>query len=138
MARPEQSSAAHAYARSLLELANENKSAETTGAELGALKTILEGNPSFRMYLTDPAIGTDERHAALSRIFRSNVSPLLYNFLGVLNQKGRLSILSQAIEAYDDLLREQLGKIEVELYVAQKLADTQLESVRQRVSAALK
>jgi F-type H+-transporting ATPase subunit delta len=36
------------------------------------------------------------------------------------------------------MLDEQLGKIEVDVTVAQKLSSEQLEEVRQRVSAALK
>jgi F-type H+-transporting ATPase subunit delta len=66
------------------------------------------------------------------------VSTLLANFLGVVNRKGRLRLLRQIASAYQELLEEQLGKIEVDVIVAEKLSADQIEQVRGRVSAALK
>jgi F-type H+-transporting ATPase subunit delta len=129
---------AQAYAQSLLELANEANVAAQIAQELDGLRQILRDNPSFKLYLSDPGIGADERREAMDRIFRNNVSQLALNFLGVINSHGRLNLLEQIIDSFEDLLEEQLGKIEVDLYVAKKLGPEQLENVRQRVSAALK
>jgi len=129
---------ATAYARSLLELANEQTQAEQIGQELRDLKQIVEENRSFAIFLADPAIGHVERWNMLNRILGGKVSPLMHNFLGVLNQKTRLGVLPQMSEAYDEQLDEQLGKIEVDVTVAQKLTPEQLEEVRKRVSSALK
>jgi F-type H+-transporting ATPase subunit delta len=139
MAKTDHKSAvATAYASSLLQLANEQKTAEPIGQELRDLRQIVEQNPTFGLFLADPAIGNTERWDALNRIFTDKISPLMHNFLGVLNLKNRLGELSQISDAYDDLLDEQLGKIEVDVTVAQKLTPEQLEEVRQRVGTALK
>src|SRR5437764_1501114 len=122
MPRKLKSSAAHSYAQSILELANESKFAEPLAQELNALRQILQENPSFRLYLHDPAVGIIDRQAALDRIFRGKVSTLLFNVLGVLNKKHRLRLLEQIIDTYDELLEEQLGKVEVDVFVAQKLS----------------
>lgn len=127
-----------AYAASLLELANESNQAEAIGEELSAVRQIVLDNRSFHQYLSDPAISSTERGETLKRIFGGKASPLLSNFLGVLNEKGRLGSLVEIADAFDDLLDEQLGKIEVDVTVAQKLTPEQLEEVRKRVSAALK
>ena len=127
-----------AYAQSLLDLANEQNQAEAIGEELAQLREIIEQNPTFGLYLADPAIGHDERAAILKAIFAGKVAPLLWNFIGVLNLKDRLKDLPEMAAAYKDLLDEQLGKIEVDLTVAQKLPDDQFEHVRQQISAALK
>lgn len=129
---------AEAYARSLLELAAEQHTAEPTGDELASLKDILEQNPTFKLFLADPAVSSTERENALSNIFKGKVSPLLFNFIRLANEKGRLSLLPQIIDAYDLLLDEHLGKIEVDVTVAHKLDPAQLEQVRQAVSKALK
>jgi F-type H+-transporting ATPase subunit delta len=126
-----------AYAQSLLELAGEQNQAEPVGEELKRLTEILEKNPTFVAYLSDPGIGHEERAGVLKTLFFGKVSPLMWNFLGVLNLKGRLKGLQNISSAYDDLLDEKLGKIEVDVTVAQKLAPDQLEQVRQRVSQAL-
>jgi F-type H+-transporting ATPase subunit delta len=126
-----------AYAQSLLQLAWDQHIAETIGQELGALKQVLDENPNFRLFLADPAISQAARAKTLDHVFRSQVSPLLYNFLGVMNLKGRLGILPQVIDTYKDLLDKRLGNIEVDVTVAQKLTPDEREIVRDRVSAAI-
>ena len=127
-----------AYAQSLLDLAGEQNEAEAIGEELGQIAEIVEQNPTFAAYLADPGIGHDERARTLQQTFAGKVSPLMWNFMGVLNLKRRLKEIPAIAAAYDDLLDEKLGKIEVDVTVAQKLSPEQLEQVRQRVSQALK
>jgi len=127
-----------AYAQSLLDLANDQKQAEPIGQELSQVRDLVEQNPAFGLYLADPAIGHDARAAMLKELFAGKVAPLLWNFLGVLNLKDRLKDLPEISAAYKDLLDEQLGKIDVDVTVAQKLPDDQFEHVRQQISSALK
>ena len=127
-----------AYARSLLELANEKNQAEAVAREMDDLETIVQSEPSFQMFLANPAIGEVERGQVIEKVFRGRASDLMVNFLQVVNRKGRLGLLRQIGNAYEELLEEQLGKIEVDVFTAQKLTPDQLEQVRKRVSAALK
>ena len=126
-----------AYARSILELANERNQAQEFGQELTAIGELLRQNPSFAHYLADPGIGASERTATLDRLFRGKASPLVMNLMGVLNNRGRLNLLGAVADAYADLLDDQLGNVEVDVTVAKRLDPSQLEQVRQRVSQAL-
>ena len=125
------------YARALLQLANERKEAEAVRGDLNALAEVFKANPKLAVLLADPAVSEASRGSLLQRVFGGRLSPTLMNFLGVLNAKGRLGLLPDMIEAYDDLLEEQLGNVEVDVTVAQRLDAEQLEQVRQRVSQAL-
>ena len=127
-----------AYATSLLELAEEQNQAAPIGEELNLIGEILQQNATFVLFLADPSISQEERAKVLGEVFRGQLSPLLSNFFGVLNLKNRLSLLSQIITAYDDLLDEKYGKIEVDVTTAHQLSAEELEEVRQRVSSALK
>lgn len=127
-----------AYAASLLELATEQKQAEAIGQDLEQLRAIVADNRTFRLYLSDPAISHTERSETLKKVFAGKISPLLNNFLGVLNEKGRLGSLTQVAEEYADLLAEQMGKVDVEVTVPSELSAQQLDDVRKQVSAALK
>jgi F-type H+-transporting ATPase subunit delta len=129
---------ATAYARSLLELGNEQNQAEPIGQELVDLEKVLESDSTFETFLSSPAIGEVERGQVIEKVFRGRVSPLLANFLGVLNRKGRLALLRQIAAAYQELLEDQMGLIEVDVISAQRLTAEQLEEVRKKVSAALK
>ena len=123
---------------SLLELAEEQNQAPQIGEELSQLKEVLEQNPVFVQYLADPGISHEERAGVLKNTFGGQLSQLMSNFIGVLNVKRRLNLLGQIISAYDDLLDEKFGKIEVDVTTAHQLSSEDLENVRQRVSSALK
>jgi F-type H+-transporting ATPase subunit delta len=127
------------YARSLLELANEGQQqAEEIAGELRDIRQIIDSNPNFALYLADPSISTAERGAVIKRIFGGKVAKLLLDFLGVLNEKGRLNLFVEIAGAFGDLLDAQQSKVEVDVTVANRLDDQQLEQVRQSVSKALK
>jgi len=125
------------YARALLELANDEKRADRVGKGMAAIREVLEETPSFAAFLSDPGIGASERTAVLDKVFRGRASPLLMNFLLVLNDKGRLRLLKQIAEAYAAMLDEQSGKVEVDVTVARKLGREQLAEVKEKVSQAL-
>jgi F-type H+-transporting ATPase subunit delta len=133
-----QSGAAVQYARALLELANEQNQAEPVGRELHELGEIIAGNKSLAAFLSDPGISEADRSDLINRVFKGRMSPIIVNVMGVLNSKGRLRRLPNIIEAYQELLDEQLGKIEVDVTVAHKLDPAALEEVRKRISTALK
>lgn len=126
-----------AYARSLLELANERNQADEIGQEMAGIREIVEQQPTFAAFLADPGIAGSERTATLEKVFKGRASPLVWNFLGVVNNHGRMRMLGAIAQAFGDLLDEQRGNVEVDVTVAQKLTADQLEQVRQRVSAAL-
>jgi F-type H+-transporting ATPase subunit delta len=126
------------FATSLLELAEEQNISDSIGQELNQIGEVLEQNPTFVLYLADPSISQDSRAGVLKDTFGDKVSPLLWNFLGVLNLKNRLPLLSQIVSAYNDLMDDKHGKIEVDVTTAHKLSADELEMVKQRVGSALK
>lgn len=128
---------ARAYAQSLLDLANEQKRAEAVGNELAELKKIIDENPGARAVFSNPAISIDERATMLDRVFRKTVSQLLFNALNVMNKHNRLNLLGQVAVAYNDLLDDLLGKVEVDVIVAQKLSPEQLEAAKAKITQAL-
>jgi F-type H+-transporting ATPase subunit delta len=125
------------YAEALLGLAAEQGQADEIGAELHDLNGIFDQFPAFIELLRNPGIGEAERTDALNKVLQGKISPLLWNFIRVLAGHNRLGLLSELDAAYDHLLDERHGRIEVDVTVAQKLTDEQLERVRGRVGQAL-
>lgn len=135
-AKTTRSAAAAAYARALLELANEQKQAEPIAQELGQIRELVETNPSFRAFLRDPGISKTERSRLLESLLKGKVSRLVYNTLAVMNAHGRLALIDDLARAYQKLLDTQLGRLDVDVTVAKKLSAAELENVRQRISQA--
>ncbi len=125
------------YARAMMELAAEQNVAQPVGDELAAIRQVLDSDPAFGAFLSDPAIKRSQRTATLEHIFASTASPLVMDFLRVLDRHGRLSHLAEIAAAYRDLLDEKIGNVEVELTVAQRLSDEDLERVRQQIGSAM-
>ncbi len=125
------------YATSLLELADEQGQLQPVGEELNGVGEVLDGSPTFGEYLADPGISAEAREKVLTDVFAGKLSKLTFNFLGVLNVKGRLKLLREIVAAFDDLMDQKLGKVEVDVTVAQRLSADDLEQVRQKVGKAL-
>src|SRR5438045_1795205 len=95
------------YAKALLDLARD-QSAEI-GQEIEDVRQIVEGNPTFAAFLADPGISHAERGGVLERVFGGKVSGLMWNFLRVLNEHGRLRLIPEIAGAYHEMLDERLG-----------------------------
>ena len=133
-----QSPLAISYADALLQLANESKSAQPIGAELNDIKQLIAENDLFAQLLADPAISTEERGQFLHRVFDGQASTLMMHFLGLVNEKGRLNLLTSIAGAYHDLLDQQQGIVEVDVTVAHQVSSDELDAIRKKVSDALK
>lgn len=131
------STAADSYARALLELANAEQRAQEVGQELAQIREVLDAEPGFDQYVANPSVGPAAREPLLRRAFDGRVSPLTWNFLRLLNQKGRLADFRRIEQSYDELLDKQFGKVEVDVTVAERLDDAALDDVRRAVSEAL-
>jgi len=126
------------YAQALLDLANEGHSASAIGQELRDLRQVIDAAPSLSGLLADPEIGVDQREKLIRTVFQGRVSKLLLDFLLVANKRRRLGLLEEIAGAYDELLDQQQGTVDVDATVAQHLDGRQLETVRRQVGAALK
>lgn len=126
------------YARSLLELADDGGEIEPVANDMGALRQVLGENPGFVAFLRDPGISREERQSVLDKTLSGKATQLVERFLTLMNERNRLGMLGEMVDAFETLLDEKLGKIELDVTVAQKLSDAELEHVRKRVSQALK
>lgn len=128
------------YATSLYELARQAGGPDKVNeiaAELDEILELVRSDRAFREFLASPIIDREARKAALGRIFGNRVTDLTLRFLLVLNENGRLGRLDAVAAAYDHLVQEAFGRVEVDLFTAAPLGADQLESIRGRIRQAL-
>lgn len=128
------------YARSLFELAEAKGGRGMIEGCLGELEDILElarGNPRFGEFLASRVLPVKDRAESLTNIFAGKASDLTVRFLQVLNQKGRLSHLPSIAAAYDQLVQEKFGRVEVDVYTASPISTDELKLIRERLQSAL-
>ena len=129
------------YARSLYELAEAaggRAKVLEVAEELEQCCELARADRSFREFLASPIVDRARRREALRRIFEGRVTDLFLRFLLVVNGKGRLSHLEPIGEAYDRMVHEAFGRIEVDVYTPAQIDAAQVESLKKRIGAALR
>jgi len=128
------------YARSLYELAEaaggRDKIVEIAD-EIEQVCDLARGDRGFREFLGSPIIDRGRRADALRGIFRERVTDLMLRFMLVLNDRRRLGHLEAIGNAYDQLVHEAFGRVEVDLFTPAPLEPAQLDAIKQRIGAAL-
>jgi F-type H+-transporting ATPase subunit delta len=127
---------ARIYARSLFELAESEGGQdviENSYAELEDVVELATEDPRFAEFLTSQILGVNERAKSIDAIFKNRASALTVKFLQVLNEKGRLGHLGAIVTAFDELMQEKFGRIEVDVYTAAPIDQSQLDSIKQRL-----
>ncbi len=132
---------AEVYARSLLELAEAGGGRQTIVAVLGELENLMElarSDRQFSEFLASRVLPMADRARSLGAIFEERLSDLTLRFLQILNQKGRLSHLPPIVAAYDRIVQEKFGRVEVDLYTSAPISPEELRAIRERLQRALK
>lgn len=132
---------ARVYAQSLLELADaaggDEKIVET-GGELSVITEMIRGDAEVAEFLRSPIIDSEKRAEALRRIFEGRVSDLVLRFMLVLNGKGRLGEFGAMTSAFDQLVNERMGRVEVDVMTVDGSLDPeQLAVLGEKVKAKL-
>ena len=132
---------ARVYATSLLELAEaaggDEKIAET-GEQLAAVVEIVHSDPRFAEFLRSPIVKRSSRGDSIRRMLDGQVSDLLLRFLLVLNDKGRLGRLADVSAAFEEILNERFGKVEVDVFTVDgRLDDAQVSLLAEKIRSKL-
>lgn len=132
---------ARIYARSLLELAEAaggRAQVESVQSELEDILEMGRSDARFGEFLSSRVINAADRAASIERIFKGRISDVTLRFLLVVNRKGRTQHLPAISAAYDAMVQEKFGRIEVDVFTAEPLQGDELRAMRERLGAALK
>src|SRR4051794_17277749 len=128
---------ARVYAEALTAAAGPQ--ADAIGDELDELvNDVLAEHPAVERFLASGAVGRKVKASVLDAALKSGTSELVRNFVGVLNQNGRLGLLRAIDAAYKRLRDEAGGRVRVTVTSAVALSDEQVQRLRQTLSAQLK
>ncbi|HMN95863.1 MAG TPA: ATP synthase F1 subunit delta [Phycisphaerales bacterium] len=128
------------YARALFQLAESaggRPKLEEIADELEQLIELIRADRRFGEFVTSPILDRQRRAEALRRILNGRVTDLLLRFVLVLGQKGRLGHIEAIARAYDALMQESFGRVEVDVITAVPVEAAQLESIRALVQGAI-
>ncbi len=118
--------AARRYAKALLDLARAQGMQETVGVELARVAEVL-ADPSLAKMLAVPNLPLKTRKDIAEQLGATlSLQPLMSNFLRVLAENGRLSIVTHIESAYQRLLERALGRVRAKVHAAAPLSEEEL------------
>jgi len=128
------------YAKSLFEMVmakgGQQKIAEI-GDELEQIVEIAKAQPELGEMLANPSITPDARSKSLDKLFKGRVSHETLQFLHVLNAKGRISALTGIVDSLQEVVQDQFGVVEVDVYTAQPASPSDISDLSNRLARAL-
>ena len=118
------------YAKALVELGVEQKSVESYGDELAAVKDVLSQEDLLRQLLDSPTLDLDKKEAMLADLCKAmELSEGMTKFLGLLLDKGRIGYVGQIEENYRRLADELSGILSAKITSAVELDDVQQQAI---------
>ena len=131
---------ANVYARSLFELATDAGGTDKlmeVADELEQICELAREDKKINLFLSSPIVDVKARGKALSAIFTNRITDLTLRFLLVLNNKGRLDRLESIETAFDQLVQEAFGRIEVDVITPVAIDAELIATIKEKISTVL-
>jgi F-type H+-transporting ATPase subunit delta len=126
---------ARVYAEALYNAAAQSEQTEAVKGELNILlEALYQIDGGLALFFESATITPDRKAAVLERVIAPASTPVR-NFLGVLNEHGRLDMLRPIIIAYEKLCDRKARRVEVEVTSAVALSDEERQRVEEDVRA---
>ncbi len=129
-------SAVSTYAEALFEAAREREELEGVLEDLEEFVGALRENEELQLFFYGGQIPEREKRKAIDAL-TEDMTLSTTNFLKVLSDNGREEILEEVLVRYEELVKEHLDKIEVEVTTAVELSDEELDRLKERLGRIL-
>ena len=129
-------SAVSTYAEALFEAAREREELEGVLEDLEEFVEALRENEELYLFFYGGQIPEREKRRAIDAL-TENMKLSTGNFLKVISDNGREEILEDALARYEELVKEHLGKVEVEVTTAIELSEEELDRIKERLARIL-
>ena len=125
-------SAVSTYAGALFEAARERSELEDVLSDLGEFVSALHESEELRLFFYGGQVPERQKRRAIDGL-TEGMKTSTTNFLKVLVDNGREEILEAVLRRYEEILKEHLGRIEVEVTTAVKLSEESERRLRERL-----
>src|SRR5262245_4367691 len=125
--------AANRYATALIDVLYPER-AEKGIQQLRDFAALLKEQPDGRRFLENPAMAGDRRKRLLKEISAAlNFDRHVANFISILADRNRLTILEEIITEYERLMDERMGIVRARVTASRALDAAQQQQVVQKL-----
>ena len=126
---------ARRYARALYTQALAKNVIAEVDADIQVLADALDQSRPLQLFFQSPVINRDKKQNIVQKLFTGKLSPLVSDFLGLLVQKGRESMVSALVQAYQHLRDGQRNTVTAEVRMAYTPDAAETASICQKLEA---
>ena len=121
------------YAKALFELAEERNVLEKVHTDLQAIAETVKNSEDLQNLLVNPLVNEADKMNVLARIFSDRFESLTRQFLELVAEKRRLSVLLEIITKFYRMMLEHNNQIEGQLISAVDLEERQVEEIGKQI-----
>ena len=122
------------YAQALFEVGEETQTTSELYQELKQLVDILNENKDLYNFLKSPLIGRDDKKNVMKNIFENQLSKNMNNFLKIVIDKDRISVIENIQESYKSLLNDKNNILEGTAITAVSLNEKEIKDLEKNLS----
>lgn len=126
------------YTTALLDLAEEKKVVDDILKDFSALESMLGESEDLVRLVQSPMIGKAQQLAVMDELAKKvKLNALTMNFIGVLVQNRRLSVLMEMISSFRKQVSVRRGEVSVQVQTATELSEKQKTEFSKKIAQAL-
>jgi F-type H+-transporting ATPase subunit delta len=126
------------YAKSLIDLAREQKVLDKVKSEMELFMEVGKQNAQLLAVLKNPIISLDKKAAVLKDIFADKVQPMVISFFNIMVNKGRAGVLFATAKEFVNLYNADKGIVKAKVTSAVALTEENKKQLLEVVKAATK
>ena len=88
------------YAKSLIQLANEQGKLADVYDDMKSIDSIFEASRDLKLMFRSPIIPSDKKQTIVTKLFQGKITDLLYRFLTLMISKGRERYFHDMVESF--------------------------------------
>ena len=121
------------YAEALLELAQNSNLISEVEQDLSFISTFLSSSKDLKLFLANPLINALDKKNLLNELFKGKINNFILNFLLVLINRRRITLLNEIINKYMELSYKLDALTIAELSTAVAFTENQQNNLVQKI-----
>jgi len=125
------------YAKSLIDLAQEQGNLETVKQDMEQFVAVLRANKELQAVLKNPIMKQDKKRNILDALFEKRIHPSITAFFHIMVRKGRAGILYATAQEFIREYNEVKGIVHATVISAVPLSSKNLETLRRVIASEI-
>lgn len=123
------------YAAAMFELAQEENKLKKYGEQLEEIRQLFASQPMLKAYMGNPQIQSAEKKELLNKVFGDDVEKSVRNFMLLLVDKHRITLIEEIVGKYQALSNEAQNIMIAHVTTAVALTEQQEKALTAKLEA---